>query len=253
MLKYFIIADVQNNMAILEWINTYSGALTFFATLILVIITAVYVKYTQKIMESTKKQFISQQNPVIGIKTGEMYLVELDDGYREFNAEFHLTNLGNAPALEVIIESEIKLNISNIKGENSIPSRWASVVSYIRVGEELDVEPNCVQSFDSNVFKHMIQGFKKERELNNKRIKKNFEPEYSSSILSIDVYCKNSFNQYFKSHFETHLIQGEKFPDYIEVKPFFSPNQKFYSNPISEDEFKKETTIRKLKREKLPK
>jgi hypothetical protein len=162
--------------------------------------------------------------------------------------------LGNAPALEVLIDSEIKLNFSDIKGENIIPSRWDSVVPYIRVGEELNSlnsELLFAQSFNSDLFEHMVQGFKKERELNDKLIKENLEPKYSSSILLIDAYCKNSFNQYFKSHFETHLIFPEYQENYTEVKPIYSPSQKFYSNPLSEDDYKKETTLRKLKREKL--
>jgi hypothetical protein len=244
-------------MDILEWVNTYSGALTFFATLILVIITAVYVKFTQSMMDSAKAQFISQQNPVIGIKVNDMYLGCISESYLQFNIDFTLTNLGNAPALEVLIDSEIKSNFFHFKGENVIPSRWVSTIPFIRVGEELYSDPQVKnapffsQSFNSDVFEIMDKGFKKEQKLNQKRIEKNHEPEYRSNIFLIDVYCKNSFNHFFKSHFETYLILGEKFPDYIEVKPYFEPAQKFYSRPISEDDFKEETASRKLKREKL--
>jgi len=244
-------------MDILEWINTYSGALTFFATLILVFVTAVYVKYTQSMMKSAETQFISQQNPVIGIKINNMFLVDNSDGYRQFNIDFTLINLGNAPALEVLIDSEIKSNFFDIKGENVIPSRWISTIPYIRVGEELHSDPELKdtpffsQSFNSDVFEIMDKGFKKEQKLNDKRVKKNHESEYYSNIISIEIYCKNSFNQFFKSHFETHLMLGKKFPGYIEVKPLFMPAPKFYSKPISEDDFNKEISLRKLKREKL--
>lgn len=244
-------------MDILEWVNTYSGALTFFATLILVLVTAIYVKFTQSMMESAKAQFISQQNPVIGIKIDNMFLVCNPDCDPQFNIDFTLINLGNAPALEVLIDSEIKLNLSDIKGENVIPSRWVSTIPYIRVGEELYSDPELAgapvfsQSFNSEVSKAMEKSFKKEQISNQKRIEKNYEPEYNSSIFSIDVYCKNSFNHFFKSHFETHLFLGENCPEYIEVKPFFEPNQIFYSKSIYEDDFKKEMSLRKMRREKL--
>ena len=38
--------------------------------------------------------------------------------------ELELTNVGNAPAIELMLDSEVELRYSNINNENLIPARF---------------------------------------------------------------------------------------------------------------------------------
>jgi hypothetical protein len=246
-------------LGFLNGINSYSGALTFFATLFLVIVTVVYVIITNKILESSKQQMGLLQNPVIGIQIDNMGIFY--DPTKElhgFSVEISIVNLGSAPALEIYQDAEIRLKYSNIGGENILPQEFGlSFYPFLRVDSKSD---NFGFTYWNEVANHLKQDFTKQYAKNAELLEKSQEPEYDAVTLCIFVYYKNNLNQHFKSYFETYIVNGTPLQpinlsaDYdINIISINLPKQIFYAKPITKNEYENEITSRNLKREKLSK
>ena len=80
---------------------------------------------TKRILGETVKQSRLTYNPVIGIKIKSIGISKVfGKDRRNLNVDLELINVGNAPAIEVQIDSEIIYTNSEIKGEKSIPARF---------------------------------------------------------------------------------------------------------------------------------
>jgi len=132
---------------ILIFLNQNYGAISAISSVILILVTAAYVVLTKQILESTKHEIELSYSPVIGIRLGDMNILPVfGDNRRSFGVDFSITNVGNAPAIEVQIDSEIELTHSNIEGENVIPARFEpSMIPFLRQGEEIP-DPNPLKS-----------------------------------------------------------------------------------------------------------
>jgi hypothetical protein len=250
-------------MGFWEFLNNNSNSLLLFANLALVIVTLIYVIFTKKTLDLSKRQLGLMQTPIIGMEIEEMHINRKQWG-RDLQVVLKILNLGAVPALEINIDSEIKLKHSNIDSEKTIPSSTEpSFIPFLRTGAELSQESDFIavtQFFDSDFVVHVLQEFKKQFELNTEKLKKFQEPEYDSVILCIYVYYKNNLNQCFISYFETYIVNDEpmrkyEFSDeqYITLKQIYFQKRKFYSEPIDEKEFCKDIEMRNKKRKKLQK
>jgi hypothetical protein len=254
-------------MGIWEWFNQNSNALLIIANIALVIVTLVYVILTKKILDSSRQQINFIHNPVLGIMLNKMQIdPDKGDRHRILNISIDIVNLGNAPSLEILIDSEIELKYSEIQGQRIIPSIYEPrLIPYLRVGENFSTDYRHNIYFGSTLNVNLISDFEKASRLNYERIHINPTREsYTSSILRIFVYYKNNLNQNFVSIYETLLdvdkIADDPIPYMVSGKsalpddkaiilgeyPFKSP--KFFAKPIQENTRNSEISSRNSKR-----
>ena len=107
-----------------DWSQNAIPILHLTSTIILVIITGIYVYFTKKIVDTAVRQSNLSFNPVIGIKLGKMKLSKVwFKDRRSLNIGIDLVNVGNAPAIDILVDGEIVLNYSDVNGEKNIPAR----------------------------------------------------------------------------------------------------------------------------------
>ncbi len=185
-------------MMVLNWLQTYGGILSLLVTTILVVITGMYVYFTKKILDSSIRQLNLLPNPVIGIQIKEMVIGKVfGRSRRNMSICLSLTNIGNAPAIEILIDGEIILKYSDIKGEKAIPARFdPSSIPFISKGQELSEGHNTDLSFGNTCIDHLFDDFREFERLNIHRIKTDPTKEaYKSSKLKIYVYYQNNLGQ----------------------------------------------------------
>jgi hypothetical protein len=173
----------------------------------LVIITGIYVYLTKKILDSTKRELDLSYSPVIGIRIDQMRIGPVyGPDRRDFSVNLTLVNVGNAPAIQVLVDSVIVLKFTDINGEKIIPARFEpSHLPFLRENEELTGH-QITQSFGNTCVSQMIFDFLRQDLMNRERIQNNPGQEpIKSSKLRIYVYYKNHLNQYFMSAYECDL------------------------------------------------
>jgi hypothetical protein len=208
------------------------------ATVVLVVVTCVYVYLTRRLLDSAVQQARLASNPVIGITITSMYIgSEFGPRRRNFNVEVKLTNVGNAPAIEVLLDAEIILQYSAIDGEDAIPSRFEpSSIAFLRPGEEVeDNFTNC--NFGDRCITHLFDDFREYDRLNTLRIETDpSQPAHPFSELVIYVYYKNNLGQYFASKYQTHLGLDEIPPadGTADLRQIYVPRPEFHAGPTTE-------------------
>lgn len=252
-------------MDFINWLQVYGSVLSLIASIILVLVTGIYVYFTKRILDSTIRQSNLVSNPVIGIKVGEMHISEVfGPSRRNLSIGLNLINVGNAPAIDVLVDSEIVFSYTNINGENTIPARFEPYsIPFIRPGEEISEENFHNPSFGNQYIIHLFDDERECNRLNINRIETNPEKEsYNSSLLRVCLYYKNNLGQHFESTYETHFRVGDHIKkagdplDFIPPKDNEScqlheinvPRSKFHSGPIKEKIMNRNIKRRNLKR-----
>lgn len=249
-------------------ISNNSSIISLFSTIILVIITGVYVYLTKKILDSSKQQINFMYNPLIGVELKHIIVGQEYSEYHRRNLEidYSMVNIGNAAAIGVMVDSEIELRYNNIKGHTIIPARFEpEFISFIRPDQEIKENPYSM-SFGNTFIEALFNDFKIEHDLNMERIIKNPTREsYDGPTLRIFVYYKNNLDQYYKSMYEVNLslrrIYSEPFdcenppkfqwPNSDEIVDIFwvyVPRPKFSAMPISKKKIEDEISSRNTKR-----
>lgn len=193
----------------MDWIQQYSSAINALCTTILVIVTGWYAFLTKKILAASERQSKLSLNPVIGIEIGKMTIGEVyGPDRRSMGIELKLTNVGNAPAIEVLVDSEIILYHSKIKGVDTIPSRFdPDMISFIKPGESKN-ESHI--SFGDALIIAFLDNVREAHRLNLHRIKTEPSKEsYKTAKLRVTVYYRNSIEQYFKSFYEAEIGRSQ--------------------------------------------
>ena len=240
-------------LSILNWLQTNWPIVSLITTIILVIITGVYVFLTKKILDLTVRQVVLAPNPVVGIHLRGMEIGKVfGPSRRLMNIGLTLVNVGNAPAIEVLIDAEIILRYSSIRGEKAIPSRFEPFsIAFIRPGEEIEGNPYIYPEFGNTCVTHLLDDFREESRLNIHRIETDPSQEpYTASMLKIYVYYRNNLGQYFESTVEAHLdleeIPGDN--ETAELSIHYLPRPKFCAYPTSKEEIDKSISSRNNKR-----
>jgi len=240
----------------LDLLQQYSGALTFLATLVLVALTGFYAYWTRGILAATANQARLNLSPVVGITLGEIRIGEVfGPKRRNMSIDLELTNVGNAPAIEVLVDAEIELRYSKIKGESCIPARFEpEMISFIRPNDSVTkASPN----FGNTTIMHFFDDVRESLRLNLHRIETDPTQEsFKTSRLRIIAYYRNSLNQHFKSQYETEIalwspLGKGKIPDdneTTEVSPIYIPRPTFHAGVIDEVAVQKEIAVRHEKR-----
>lgn len=241
----------------LDFLQQYSGALTFLVTVLLVALTAFYAFWTRGILAATANQSRLSLSPVIGIKITDIWISEVfGHNRRNMSVSLELANVGNAPAIEVLVDAEIELRYSTVKGEKVIPARdEPDMVPYIRPGESVtDPAPG----FGNTLITHFFDDVRESLRLNLHRIETDPTQEsFKTSRLRVIVYYRNSLGQYFKSFYETEIalwsdVGNEKLPadnKTAKVSQVYIPRPVFHAGVDDEKSASKELEQRNAKRD----
>jgi hypothetical protein len=247
-------------------INHDSNWVNVGITSILVVITAYYTYFTQKLRETSEKQLLSSQNPVIGIKIITYGISsEFGQGRRNLNVNYNLENIGNSSAIEIFVDSEIELPKGTINGQQIIPSRfYPDFIPYLKSGDSLlnpqknEKDGPYNQSYGNTLINQMLIDY--------------FGENYKTDIpkqggarlfmwdedlrkykanITFHVYYKNSLSQYFESTFKQyiHIWQPTDEPNEYHIESLGLKGQLFNSNPITKEQMENEIVKRDQKRE----
>jgi len=260
-------------MGLMDWIRINEPIISLTSSIVLVAVTGIYVYLTHEILKTANRQSNLAANPVISIRLGEMTISEVwGDERRSLEIGLNLANIGNAPAIDVLVDGELILQYSDIEGETVIPARFEPAdIPFIRCGENLLDEQDhdaCIihsQGYNSLVFgnlciTHLLDDFRECYRLNMHRIATDPSREsHKSSVLRVCIYYQNNLGQYFESTYETYLaigktpgLDGDNIPKDNEtatLSQIFIPRPKFSAGPIQRDEVNKKIAERNSKRD----
>jgi hypothetical protein len=256
------LARWKKQMGIMDWIRINEPVISLASSIVLVAVTGIYVYLTHEILKTTIRQSNLASNPVISIRLGEMTISEVwGDERRSLVIGPNLANIGNAPAIGVLVDGELILQYSNIEGETIIPARFEPIdIPFIRCGEDLpDEQGHNSLSFGNTCITHLLDDFREEHRLNMHRIATDpSRVHYNASLLRICIYYQNNLGQYFESAYETYLIIGKRLglddniPNDNEtttLSQIYIPRPKFSAGPIQNDEVNKRIAERNSKRD----
>lgn len=244
----------------LDFLQQYSGAFTFLATLVLVALTAFYAYWTKGILAATASQARLNLNPVIGLTVKKVSIGEVfGPKRRNMSVEVELSNVGNAPAIEVLIDSEVELRYSSVNGERVIPARFEpDMIPFLKPGDQM-AGPGVSPGYGNTFITHFFDDARESLRLNLHRVETDPTQEsYKTSRLRVMAYYRNSLGQYFRSHYEIEIgfwyRIGEKgIPEdneSCEVSMLYIPRPVFRAEPSDEhaiaDEIKRRNAKRKL-------
>jgi len=191
----------------LDFLQQYSGAFTFLATLVLVALTAFYAYWTKGILAATASQARLNLNPVIGITVKKISISEVF-GYkrRNMSVDVELSNVGNAPTIEVLIDSEVELRYSSVNGERVIPARFEpDMIPFLKPGDQI-AGPGVSPSYGNTFITHFFDDARGSLRLNLHRIDTDPTQEsYKTSRLRVIAYYRNSLGQHFRSYYEIEI------------------------------------------------
>jgi hypothetical protein len=224
------------------------------ATIMLVIINGAYIYLTKKTLDTAVRQSNLVYNPVIGIQIKDVSITEtFGPNRRQMSVGVGLTNVGNAPAIDVLIDAEVILQYSSVEGEKTIPARFEPAsLPFISIGGKTTKEwihPN----FGNVCVTHILDDFREYHRLNILRIESDAtRMPYPPTKLKIYVYYRNSIGQYFESTYEAHFdLESDEIPkenESAKLSQIGIPRPQFHTGPISKDEMDKEISKRNGKR-----
>jgi hypothetical protein len=236
-----------------EWIQINSASITVIATIALVSVTAFYAYLTWRILRATEVQSKLSLDPVIGITIKEGGISEVfGPDRRNMSFKLELVNVGNAPAIEVLVDAEITFRHTNIKGRKTVPARFEpDVIPFIQPSEKNE---ECSPNFGNKAIVHFFDDVRESLRLNWHRIDTDPTREsFDASRLRIICYYRNSLSQIFKSYYETEIdLWGDDpkdpIPDEKENKEISMPRlprPEFHAEPITRDLMDEELSNRK--------
>lgn len=240
----------------IEWLQTNSSVINVIATLTLVSVTAWYAWLTRRILLATERQSKLNLDPVIGFEIEGISISEVfGPNRRNMSVGLKLTNVGNAPAIEVLVDAEIELRYSNIDGEKVIPARFEpDMIPFLRPGETND---KAHPGFGNKLITHFFDDVRESSRLNIHRIETDPTQEsYRTSILRLFAYYRNSLGQDFRSFYQIEIgvfspIGKDPIPKEDargEVSMIYIPRPKFHAEPIDTSEKECEISGRNSKR-----
>lgn len=240
----------------IEWLNKYAPAINVIATITLVSVTSYYAFLTRRILLATERQSKLSLDPVIGFEIDSIRISEIfGPKRRNMSVGLKITNVGNAPAIEVLVDAEIELRYSNISGEKIIPARFEpDMISFLRPGETSD---KTHPGFGNKLITHFFDDVRESSRLNMHRIETDPTQEsHKTSTLRLYAYYRNSLGQDFRSFYQIEIgmfsqIGEDPIPKDDtggEVSLFYIPRPKFHAEPIEKFIMEKEIHDRNTKR-----
>lgn len=234
----------------LTWVTFLSLAADF----AMIIVTIVYAIFTRHLVKIAKQSFQCQLAPLIGIEIRKIVVgPPFGPKRRQMSVELSVSNVGNAPAINVLIDSEFDFRYSKISGSSTIPQRFEPMaVAFIPQGGT-ESGPQIAQSYGNSFVSSLLDEAREAHRLNVHRIATNPSQEpYKMSRLKVFTYYRNAVGQYFKSCYSCEVcvfnskdIDKDKF----DLSIIYIPRPEFYAIPIKESEMLKELAERNSRRE----
>lgn len=234
----------------LTWVTFLSLAADF----AMIIVTIVYAVFTRHLVKITRQSFQCQLAPLIGIEIKKIVVgPPFGPKRRQMSVVLSLSNVGNAPAINVLIDSEFDFRYSKISGSSTIPQRFEPMaVAFIPQGRTVSGQ-QIDQSYGNSFVSSLLDEAREAHRLNAHRIATNPSREpYKMSRLKVFAYYRNAVGQYFKSCYSCEVcifnskdIDKEKF----DLSIIYIPRPEFYAIPIKESEMLKELAERNSRRE----
>ena len=194
--------------------------------------------------------------PSVGINVKKISISEVfGPNRRNMSVDLELKNVGNAPAIEVIVDSEVEYRHSSINGEKWIPSRFEpDMIPFLTPGDTSD---KCHPNYGNKFIAHFFDDARESKRLNIHRIETNPTQEsYKTSRLYIYCYYRNALGQFFKSSYSIEIgldpFSNDNIPsndEKCEVFMSYIPRPSFHVEPITIQAMEKEIQNRNLKRD----
>ncbi len=166
--------------------------------------------------------------------------------------EIEIANIGNDPAIEILVDGEIELEYASINGENIIPARFSpSQKSFLMAGKKI-LDESINLSFGNKFIKYFFESSKEMSKLNQERIRNTpWKDAYQTAKLTIYVYYSNNMGQYFKSEYSIYICLDGKIPrnnEIAKIQKVFIPRPTFSNKIIKKEKVEEEIAQRDLKR-----
>lgn len=171
------------------------------ATIVLVLVTAWYVRLTKQLVEAQKREGLLSDSPVLGIRIKSISLGKLwypERNRRTLRVAIDLENIGVGPALEVGIDSYLELDYVERGGGYTIPARSdESMLPFLKPGE-VATERDSEQHFGGDGIDALLENMREESRLNMERIARGgYEPAYHGTRLSVVATYRTIRGQWY--------------------------------------------------------
>ena len=189
--------------------NDFASVLSLLSSIIMVIVTIIYVghtrrqaNYAKESVELVAKQFKTEKQPCIvpalvdsyGCAFGTTNYSRIQLGF-----DINLKNSGDAPAINIYAIAEIELQFTNDSDGNKSLLSAALLPNYVQAissGEEKRVNIH----FETREVNLLIKDLTKAHELNIERIRTDpSQNHYYGARLIVHVYYKNIMGQWWES------------------------------------------------------
>jgi len=187
---------------IIKYVNENAPSFNVLLTFVLVAVTLYYAVVTRRIMKINKEEIQLSYHPIIAVKIRSINIGKVyGNNRRSMSVDLELCNIGNSPAIDIKVDSDIKYSYSS---KTRIPSRFEpGYISYLKVGEKFN--DKSIHYGNKAIFS-FFDDVRESIRLNMKRIDLNpSKAPYGCSILNIYIYYKNSFNKYFKTQLSVEI------------------------------------------------
>ena len=236
-------------------IDSYGSMMNFMSSILLACITLWYAISTKKILKATIDSTNLSQCPVIAFEINNISIGKCyGPKRRNMGIEVKIVNIGDSPAINIIIDSEIELNHTSISTENIIPSRFEpDVITFLM--EKASKEESF--SYGNTFLIHFFDNSRECHRLNMHRIETDPSKEaFKEGTLHVYAYYSNAFGQTYKScaSFSISLcgIAEHKIPNDNETAKchlLYIPKPIFTALPIKMEILSQEIGRRNKKRE----
>ncbi len=243
---------LEKGSLMIDWIQQNSSLINAIATITLVSVTGYYAYLTRRILEASERQSKLSLDPVVGIEIENIGISKIfGPNRRNMSVGLKLKNVGNALAIEILVDAEIELRYSEIKSQKIIPSRFDPyMIPFLRPGESTD---KCHPNFGNKLIAHFFDDVRESSRLNLHRIETDPTKEsFRTSKLKVFAYYRNSLGQQFKSKYEIEIGMRSAIPkddEKAEVTMTYIPRPIFHAGPIQLTEKEEEIRARDANRQ----
>lgn len=199
-------------MTFLDFLNAYSSALTFLTSLLMLIVTAIYVYFTGKQVKSSNqaiqesiKQFKESKQPCLvpEIKDVNGIAFDVTKYLRiQFGFKYTLTNVGDSPALSVYTIARMQTQYST-PVKNVVAHLMPNYQHAISVQETKDEHLH----FETSEFRDILEDVEISHVKNKKRLETNAkESSFKGPIFMMTILYKNLAGQWYITEFTQELL-----------------------------------------------
>lgn len=199
-----------------NFLNDYADLLSLFSSLLMLIVTAIYVYFTKKQAKSANdsfiesiKQFRESKQPCLIPVVKDVSGIAFDtstDLRIQFSFNYELENIGDSPALAVNTIAKMKLKYSSKESE-VVAHLMPNYCHFVSVNSKVKSRFH----FETSEFRSILEDIQISSVKNRKRIETDpTQTPYGGPKLIISIYYKNMMGQWFETIIEQELLDIRK-------------------------------------------